>query len=127
MDFGQIVPHIITALSSGGFVAVISAWYHRKIVSRKGLAEARNIEVDVEIKLSKGYRELYEEARKKVQVHERRIEELESLRQNKLTLKDFQMLLDIEQEYHKELVRLIYENRDLREQIIFSSLLKDHG
>lgn len=127
MTFDEAVPLIITWLSGSGFGVLVTNWSNRKISGRKGRAEARKLEAEAEKALSDGYKNLLEEYKTKERAHLKRIDELEELRPNKISLKAFQELIDREQEYHRELIKLTEENRDLKEQLLFIGKLKDHG
>lgn len=62
---------------------------------------------------------LNEEYRIKISNQDMRIKELESLQGKSISVKDLEILLEREKDYHRQLIETLEAERNLKEEVIF--------
>lgn len=69
--------------------------------------------------LTSGYKEIYTEYRIKIEEQQKRIKELEEMKGNLKSQDERETMLDDQQSFHADYIRLLEEHRDALEELYF--------
>lgn len=87
--------------------------------NRKARAEERRARAEETRIINMGWRELYDEYRIRIKEKEDRIKELQSMKGNLSSQSERDSMLQDEQSFHLEYIKLLMEHRDALEELYF--------